>query len=57
MAANGELQQFRDKDRLMFKRDQIDTLAGGNGDSDSGSPHPRWYPAMIPTRSASLTLT
>ncbi len=40
MAANGELQQFRDKDRLMFKRDQIDTLAGGNGDSDSGSPIP-----------------
>jgi len=40
MAANGELQQFRDRDKLMFKRDQVDTLAGGNGDSDSGSPIP-----------------
>lgn len=41
MAASGELQQFRDRDKLMFKRDQIDTLAGGeNGDSDSGSPIP-----------------
>ena len=42
MAASGELQQFRDRDKLMFKRDQIDTLAGGTaaGDSDSGSPIP-----------------
>jgi excisionase family DNA binding protein len=42
MAASGELQQFRDRDKLMFKRDQIDTLAGGSGagDSDSGSPIP-----------------
>ena len=41
MAASGELQQFRDRDKLMFKRDQIDTLAGAaNGDSDSGSPIP-----------------
>ena len=40
MAASGELQQFRDRDKLMFKRDQIDNLAGDNGDSDSGSPIP-----------------
>ncbi len=40
MAAKGELQQFRDRDKLMFKRDQIDSLAGGSGDSDSGSPIP-----------------
>ncbi len=40
MAANGEIQQFRDRDKLMFKRDQIDSLAGGSGDSDSGSPIP-----------------
>ena len=29
MAAAGELQQFRDRDRLMFKRDQVDALSGG----------------------------
>ncbi len=40
MAASGQLQQFRDRDKLMFKRDQIDNLAGGSGDSDSGSPIP-----------------
>lgn len=42
MAASGELQQFRDRDKLMFKRDQIDTLAGGGDemDADSGSPIP-----------------
>jgi len=40
MAASGELQQFRDRDKLMFKRDQIDLLAGGSADSDSGSPIP-----------------
>jgi excisionase family DNA binding protein len=40
MAASGDIQQFRDRDKLMFKRDQIDTLAGGSGDSDSGSPIP-----------------
>jgi excisionase family DNA binding protein len=29
MVANGELQQFRDRDKVMFKRDQVDALAGG----------------------------
>ncbi|MEM1331644.1 MAG: helix-turn-helix domain-containing protein [Planctomycetota bacterium] len=28
MAESGELQEFRDRDKLMFKRDQIDLLAG-----------------------------
>lgn len=31
MAANGELQQFRDRDKLMFKREQIDELSGDSG--------------------------
>ena len=26
MAASGEIQQFRDRDKLMFKREQIDNL-------------------------------
>ncbi|MEM9065808.1 MAG: helix-turn-helix domain-containing protein [Planctomycetota bacterium] len=36
MAERGELQEFRDGDRLMFKRDQIDLLAddGGVGDAE-----------------------
>src|SRR5688572_16608231 len=29
MAAKGQLQEFRDRDRLMFKREQVDLLAGG----------------------------
>ncbi len=33
LAGEGKLQQFRDRDQLMFKVDQIDALAGG---SDSG---------------------
>ncbi|MEE9405510.1 MAG: helix-turn-helix domain-containing protein [Algisphaera sp.] len=39
MATEGKLQQFRDRDKLMFKREQVDTLAGVNdlsGASDSG---------------------
>ena len=41
MAASGQLQQFRDRDKLMFKRDQVDSLAGnGETDADSGSPIP-----------------
>jgi hypothetical protein len=30
MVANGQLQEFRDRDRLMFKVDQVDLLAGGH---------------------------
>jgi hypothetical protein len=33
MVASGQLQEFRDRDRLMFKVDQVDLLAGG-GDDD-----------------------
>ncbi len=32
MAENGQLQEFRDRDRLMFKVDQVDLLAGGHDD-------------------------
>ncbi len=35
MASDGKLQQFRDRDRLMFKRDQVDALAG-SGASGTG---------------------
>lgn len=41
MVAAGQLQQFRDRNNLMFKRDQVDALAAG-GDrtdiEDSGAP-------------------
>ncbi|MEM8494565.1 MAG: excisionase family DNA-binding protein, partial [Planctomycetota bacterium] len=33
MAAEGKLQQFRDRDKLMFKRDQVDGLAASAGSS------------------------
>jgi excisionase family DNA binding protein len=39
MAASGKLQQFRDRDKLMFKRDQVDAMAqkgGTAGGSASG---------------------
>ncbi len=29
MSESGKLQQFRDRDKVMFKRDQVDALAGG----------------------------
>lgn len=29
LVQSGQLQEFRDRDRLMFKRDQVDLLAGG----------------------------
>jgi hypothetical protein len=32
MAASGQIQEFRDRDKLMFKVDQIDLLAGGDED-------------------------
>ncbi len=37
MAASGQIQEFRDRDRLMFKVEQIDLLAGG--DEDTGDVH------------------
>ncbi|MBY0312248.1 MAG: hypothetical protein K2W85_09270 [Phycisphaerales bacterium] len=36
MASSGQLQEFRDRDKLMFKREQVDLLAGGAGKGDSG---------------------
>jgi hypothetical protein len=44
MAASGQLQEFRDRDKLVFKREQVDTLSGGGDDggiiplADSGGP-------------------
>jgi hypothetical protein len=37
MAAEGKLQQFRDRDKLMFKRDQVDSMVGTNIDDAEGS--------------------
>jgi len=41
MASEGKLQQFRDRDNVMFKVDQVDKMAGGSGapvgDSDAGA--------------------
>ena len=34
MATSGELQEFRDGDKLVFKRDQIDLLTGGGDDAE-----------------------
>ena len=31
MAKSGQLQEFRDRDKLMFKREQVDLLSGGRG--------------------------
>jgi len=33
LVSSGQLQEFRDGDRLMFKVEQVDLLAGGEGDS------------------------
>ncbi len=35
MASSGQLQEFKDRDKLMFKREQVDLLAGGTGKGDS----------------------
>ncbi|MCC5822801.1 MAG: helix-turn-helix domain-containing protein [Phycisphaerales bacterium] len=34
LTESGQLQEFRDRDRLMFKVDQVDLLAGDDGDED-----------------------
>lgn len=34
MAKSGQLKDFRDRDKLMFKREHVDLLAGGGGDDD-----------------------
>lgn len=33
MAASGQLQEFRDRDKLVFKREQVDLLVGGEDES------------------------
>jgi hypothetical protein len=44
MAQSGQLAEFRDRDRLMFKKEQVDLLAGGGDDeiklADSGELEP-----------------
>ncbi len=44
MAASGQLEQFRDRDKLMFKKQQVDLLAGGEEEplrlADSGELEP-----------------
>jgi len=37
MASSGKLQQFRDRDKLMFKRDQVDAIAGSSGSTAGGT--------------------
>ncbi len=37
MAASGRLQQFRDRDKLMFKREQVDQIAGSEASLSGGS--------------------
>jgi hypothetical protein len=32
LASRGQLQEFRDRDKLMFKKEQVDLLAGGDDD-------------------------
>ena len=34
LASRGQLQEFRDRDRLMFKKEQVDLLAGGGDEGD-----------------------
>ncbi len=35
LVTSGRLQEFRDRDRLMFKVEQVDLLAGGGGEEDA----------------------
>jgi len=37
MAGEGQLQQFRDGEKLMFKREQVDQMAGGGGSEEAGA--------------------
>jgi hypothetical protein len=38
LVSSGQLQEFRDRDRLMFKVDQVDLLASGGDDEGTGIP-------------------
>jgi hypothetical protein len=40
MAETGQLQEFRDRDRLMFKVEQVDILAGDHSNEDTGGAIP-----------------
>ena len=40
MAETGQLQEFRDRDRLMFKVEQVDLLAGDHSNEDTGGTIP-----------------
>lgn len=40
MAASGKLQQFRDRDKVMFKREQVDAMSRGASADESGGPLP-----------------
>jgi hypothetical protein len=40
MAETGQLQEFRDRDRLMFKVEQVDLLAGDHSNEDTGETIP-----------------
>ncbi|MCE9590304.1 MAG: hypothetical protein K8S99_07250 [Planctomycetes bacterium] len=40
MAAGGRLQQFRDRDKVMFKREQVDAMSRGASADESGGPLP-----------------
>lgn len=50
LASSGQLQEFRDRDRLMFKREQVDLLA--EGESGGGS-----IPLMDSNSGSGLTLS
>ncbi|MBK9188369.1 MAG: hypothetical protein IPM33_05370 [Phycisphaerales bacterium] len=54
LVARGQLQEFRDRDKLMFKREQVDLLAGGDDDviplaGDSGELTPMTSPGASGT--------
>lgn len=38
LADSGQLQQFRDRDKVMFKVDQVDAMAASQGSASGGSP-------------------
>jgi len=54
MASSGKLQQFRDRDKLMFKREQIDQLAAPNLDDGSSLGIPLSDPGPDDTDAISL---
>lgn len=47
MGKSGQIQEFRDRDRLMFKRQQIDLLAGGGDETETAASDAGEDPGMI----------